>query len=46
MNSMIHRIVPKNIDIKSITQEVLDYAAGILNNLPRKILGYKRLNEV
>ena len=46
MNSMIHRIIPKNIDINSITQEVLDYAADILNNLPRKILGYKTPNEV
>ena len=46
MNSMIHRIIPKNIDIKSITQEVLDYASDILNNLPRKILGYKTPNEV
>ncbi len=46
MNSMIHRIIPKNIDINSITQEVLDDAADILNNLPRKILGYKTPNEV
>ena len=46
MNSMIHRILPKNIDINSITQEVLDNVADILNNLPRKILGYKTPNEV
>ena len=46
MNSMIHRIIPKNIDIKNITQEVLDNVADILNNLPRKILGYKTPNEV
>ena len=46
MNSMIHRILPKNIDINTITQEVLDDVADILNNLPRKILGYKTPNEV
>ena len=41
MNSMIHRILPKNININTITQEVLDDVAEILNNLPRKIFGYK-----
>lgn len=46
MNSMIHRILPKNIDINTITQEVLDGVAEILNNLPRKIFGYKTPNEV
>ena len=46
MNSMIHRIIPKNIDINTITQEALDDVADILNNLPRKILGYKTPNEV
>lgn len=46
MNSMIHRILPKNIDINTITQEVLDEVAEILNNLPRKIFGYKTPNEV
>ena len=45
MNSMIHRILPKNIDIITITQEVLDDVADILNNLPRKIFGYKTPNE-
>ena len=46
MNSMIHRILPKNIDITIITQEVLDEVAEILNNLPRKIFGYKTPNDV
>ena len=45
MNSIIHRIIPKNIDINSITQEVPDYAVDRLNNLPRKILSYKTPNE-
>jgi transposase, IS30 family len=46
MNSMIHRILPKNIDINTITQEVLNEVAEILNNLPRKVFGYKTPNEV
>ena len=46
MNSMIHRIIPKSIDINTITQEVLDNVADLLNNLPRKVLGYKTPNEI
>ena len=42
----LESIIPKHIDINTITQEVLDDAADILNNLPRKILGYKTPNEV
>lgn len=46
MNSMIHRILPKRIDINTITQEMLDEVAEILNNMPRKIFGYKTPNEI
>ena len=46
MNSMIHRILPKNIDINTITQEVLDNVENILNNMPRRIFGYKTPNEM
>ena len=46
MNSMIHRILPKKIDINTITQEVLDNVADILNNMPRKTFGYKTPNEI
>ena len=46
MNSMIHRILPKNIDIRTITQKQLDRVADILNNMPRKIFGYKTPNQM
>ena len=46
MNSMIHRILPKNIDINTITQEVLDNVENILNTMPRRIFGYKTPNEM
>lgn len=46
MNSMIHRILPKDIDINTITQEVLDNVETILNNMPRRIFGYKTPNEM
>jgi len=45
MNSMIHRILPKSRDIRTVTQKALDKVADILNNMPRKILGYKTPNE-
>ena len=43
---MIHRILPKTIDITIVTQKILDNVADILNNMPRKILGYKTPNEI
>lgn len=46
MNSMIHRILPKNTDITTVTQRGLDSIAEILNNMPRKIFGYKTPNEI
>lgn len=46
MNSMIHRILPKNTDITTVTQKCIDNVAEILNNMPRKIFGYKTPNEI
>jgi IS30 family transposase len=46
MNSMIHRILPKNIDITTVTQKQLDNVADILNDMPRRIFGYKTPNEI
>jgi IS30 family transposase len=46
MNSMIHRILDQKIDLTSLTQMKIDAVAEILNNIPRKILGYKTPNEV
>ncbi len=46
MNSMVHRILPKKIDINTVTQEALDNVADILNNMPRRLFGYKTPNEI
>jgi IS30 family transposase len=46
INSMIHRIFPKKIDINLLTDKLLQKIEDILNNMPRKILGYKTLNQV
>ncbi len=46
MNSMIHRIFPKKIDIKTLTHKRLMEIENILNNMPRRNLGYKTPNEI
>ena len=43
---MIHRIFPKNIDINKLDSFTLKKIENILNNMPRKILGYKTPNQV
>ena len=46
INSMIHRIFPKKLDINLLTDRLLQKIEDILNNMPRKILGYKTPNQV
>lgn len=46
VNSMIHRIYPKNADIKTLTKLQLQKIEDRLNSLPRKSLGYLTPNEV
>ena len=43
---MIHRIFPKKIDINILTKNMLKNIENILNNMPRKILGYKTPNQI
>lgn len=46
INSMIHRIFSKKADITKLTRRKLKKIEDLLNNMPRKILGYKTPNEV
>ena len=46
INSMIHRVYSKSADITKLTKKKLQVIEDFLNNLPRKILGYKTPNEV
>lgn len=46
MNSMIHRVYPKREDITKLTKRTLQQIEDFLNDLPRKILGYKTPNEI
>lgn len=45
-NSLIHRMYPKDSDIKKLTKPQLQAIEDKLNNLPRKSLGYLTPNEV
>jgi len=40
-NKMLRRYFPKGTDFTCVTQEQVDRACAIINNKPRKILGYK-----
>lgn len=45
-NGRLRSYFPKNYDHKNLTQKKLDLVASIMNNTPRKCLGYKTPNEV
>jgi IS30 family transposase len=45
-NGLLRRFLPKKTDLGSITQEELNSIEMLLNNRPRKCLGFKTPNEV
>jgi len=45
-NKMIRQYIPKKTDISKITQKYIDEIIEIINNKPRKILGYRSALEV
>lgn len=45
-NKMIRRYIPKKTDLSKITKEYLEEIIKIINNKPRKILGYRSSLEV
>lgn len=46
VNKMIRRYFPKGTDFSRVSQEQLDRVLNIINNKPRKILGYMTALEV
>lgn len=44
-NRIIRRFLPKGTDFTAITQNDIDYIASTMNNMHRKILGYKTAAE-
>lgn len=45
-NKMIRRYIPKGTDISKISQKRIDHIVSIINNKPRRILGYRSALEV
>lgn len=45
-NKMIRRYFPKGTDFRTVTQRKIDRVVSIINNKPRKILGYRSALEV
>lgn len=45
-NKMIRRYFPKGTNFRTVSQRSVDRAVAIINNKPRKILGYKTALEV
>ena len=45
-NGLLRRFLPKGTDLATITQEHLDHLVELINNRPRKTLGYKSANEL
>lgn len=45
-NKMIRRYFPKGTDFRLVSQEQVDHVVSIINNKPRKILGYRSSLEV
>lgn len=45
-NKMIRRFFPKGTDFSHVLQKEIDHAVSIINNKPRKILGYQTALEV
>ncbi len=45
-NKMLRRYFPKGTDFAEVTQQEIDRACAIINDKPRKILGYRSAREV
>ncbi len=45
-NRMIRRYFPKGTNFRTVSQRAVDRAVALINNKPRKILGYKTALEV
>jgi IS30 family transposase len=45
-NGLIRRFFPKGTNFRHVTQELLDHVCDMINNRPRKVLGYRTPNEL
>jgi transposase, IS30 family len=45
-NKMLRRYFPKGTDFRTVSQKEVDHAVALINNKPRKVLGYRSALEV
>lgn len=45
-NDLLRFFFPKGFDFRTVTQEDVDFVVDLINNRPRKCLGYRTPNEV
>ena len=45
-NGLLRQFIPKKSDFRNISQENIDYVQNLINNRPRKVLGYFTPTEV
>jgi len=45
-NALLHRYIPKKTSSKKLTPKLVNWAQNMLNNLPRKCLGFKTPMEI
>jgi IS30 family transposase len=46
MNGLVHQFLPKGMDLSTVTPQKLAYIEAMLNDRPRKILGFRTPREV
>ena len=46
MNGLVRQFLPKGMDLSTVTPQALAYIERILNDRPRKVLGFRTPREV
>ena len=46
MNGLVRQFLPKGVDLSTLTPQALAYIESMLNDRPRKVLGFRTPREV